>query len=208
MNLNQVKVVVKEIVDERMKDVELLIEEKVKSKTSLSIKYWYPTILTAIAFSGGLVYWYLMQVNIIEQRIAKVEIGNTIVPTNTNVVKEFKYFYNIQTGNDGKLKKNQKIDLKDIAFTLNNQRKDLVIIITGYSKDHKNLTKEAQIINSTKACNNLSSLLLSEGVDKSRIFIQGRGPDVPTYFPGKKGTYNCCVMLCDIYSLLTEYSRG
>lgn len=206
MEKDKIKFIVNSEIDSARKALEEKIDNKLALITCIPLKYWYPTIITVVAFTAGLVYWYFNQTNLINERISKIELKQTIDPSDESIVESFKYFYNIPISNTPAAF-NSTNDFKDLAFTLTSKRKDLVVIITGYSKDiNKNISKENQYKHSDAVITKIGEQLISEGVEKNRIFLQSRGPDVPPFFPGEKNTYNACVMLCDLNALLVEFS--
>src|SRR5271165_5793009 len=97
----------------------------------IPVQYWYPTIIAVITFTAGAVWWFHNQIAPLDSRIANLEA------VQRGPAHEFPEIplLNIKHINglspNGALTKDQQQKLDDAVYELTNQRKDLVLIVTG-----------------------------------------------------------------------------
>ncbi len=219
MNLREIEKFIDDRINLKFNSLEGLIDEKIKNKFSLSIRYWYPTLFTVIIATGSGVLWFKSQLKPIDEATSqlKVQIAtlkegfdglqNSKIPDLNGIdpVVKIKYVRGLST--NGNFTKEQIKTMEDLVYTLNNERKDLVIIIAGFTCDDSTCSKGDLVSKSNIAAKNVADFFLQHGVDRERIFYKGHGPEVPEYFDKRK-PLNTCLMLCDIFTLMQKRVKG
>src|ERR1700734_3060555 len=110
----------------------------------IPVQYWYPTILAVISFTAGGVWWFHNQIAPLESRIAKLEASRprpSDIPTIP--LWNVKHLNGIPPG--GALNKDQQQKVDDTVFELTNERRDLVLIVTGYVGQGKRTGKAEDV---------------------------------------------------------------
>lgn len=199
MNPNDIEQLIDYKIMTKFSIINKTIEDKIKSKFSLSIKYWYPTLITVIIFTVGAVWWFYSLLDPIHKDIILLKNSNPALALNKDPVNKFYWLLDLQLKDD--FSKLQEKALIDISYELINQRKDLVVIIAGYTGKGVDSPKENKVILSEQAGRKVYNFLVSKGVSSNRLFYKGSGPDVPESFNSAKDI-NVCIMLCDVYSLM------
>lgn len=174
-----------------------LIEREVNKKFSLSIKYWYPTLISVALGAIALVWWFHGIITPIETAITDLQrTQQTNTPHSAEVVK----WYFLEGIDPDKLTSEQELTIKDVAYELK-QRKDLVAIIAGYTNNDKIKDQNIRLQESEVLAGRVKKYLLSDAITEERLFSKGYGFKVPPNFP-KKQDKNVCIMLCDIFVLM------
>lgn len=199
MNPNDIEKLIDEKIKTKFSIINKTIEDKIKSKFSLSIKYWYPTLITVVIFTAGAVWWFYSLLNPIQKDILLLKNNNPTLSLNKDPVNKIYWLLDIHLSDN--FSEIQQKALIDIAYELKNQRKDLVVIIAGYTGEGEESAKEDQVKLSEQAGKKVYDFLVSYGVESKRLFYKGSGPDVPGSFNITKDI-NVCIMLCDVYSLM------
>lgn len=176
----------------------------------IPVRYWYPTIIAVITFTAGGVWWFHEQISPLESRIAKLEASSSIPTTNANAAsftQEFSDYPSLQPKQltdlslDGSLSKRNEQIINNLVFQLTNQRRDLVLIVTGYVGEGKRSGSRADGEASNKIAQKIKEILIARGLPSDRIFADGYGQDVPKNFKSRDAL-NVALMPCDLLNLV------
>lgn len=179
----------------------------IDAKFRIPVKYWYPTIIAVITFTASGVWWFFSQLAPLDARIVKLESAQRTAVAEDRILPFLKIKHLNGLSTNGKLTKSQEQILDDIAFELTNERKDLVLIITGYIGRGQNSGKAEDVSASESIAQSIREQLVARGITPNRIFTKGYGTDVPDSFVSRK-QLNVAVMECDVLVLMRYFARG
>jgi OmpA family len=185
-----------------------LTHKAIDAKLKIPVRYWYPTIVAVIALTATSVWWFFNQLAPLQARIAKLESAQRL-PTAVDRILPLLNIRHIQgLSSNGALTKAQEQTLNDVAFELTDERKDLVLIVTGYiGQDGNSSGKAENVKESESIAQNIRQQLIARGIAVNRIFAKGYGTDVPSFF-NTRNHLNVAMMECDVLILLKYFAQG
>jgi hypothetical protein len=174
----------------------------------IPVQYWYPTILAVITFTAGGVWWFHEQISPLETRIAKLEgarpgyeFPHRLAELSDDPDQKIIFLNNLSL--NGPLSTRNEKDINDLVFRLTNQRRDLVLIITGFVGRGRRTGRAEDMQASEAVAERMKELLVARGLTSDRIFSRGYGQDVPDSF-GSKAPLNVALLPCNIIMLMTR----
>jgi hypothetical protein len=184
-----------------------LMNRSIDARFKIPLKYWYPTIIAVIAFTATGVWWFFNQLAPLEARLAKLESMQRTPIAADRIIPFLKVKHIQGLSSDGALTKSQEQVLADVAFDLTNERRDLVLIVTGYVGQGSNLGKAEDVKDSESIAQNVRQQLILHGIAMNRIFAKGYGADVSGFFSSHTHL-NVAMMECDVLVLLKYFAQG
>ena len=174
-----------------------IVDRELSSKHSLSVKYWYPTLISVVLGALGVGWWFYSVITPIEKSVLDLQKSKELSRPNSDPVI-FQYF--LEGINGSKLSSKQLARIQNAIYMLK-ERNDLVAIVAGYERDDDSGPQSEKIKESEAVAETIRSELLKEGILGERIFSKAYGVRVPLNFP-KKHKLNACIMLCDIFVVM------
>ena len=173
----------------------------------IPVRYWYPTIIAVIGITATSVWWFHDQIEPLETRIAKLEASR---PGSSTAISDFpvtdiKQLYGLSPNEPLSRENQQKVD--DVVFELTNQRRDLVLIVTGYIGQRERTGKAEDAEASEAMAQSIKAQLIARGLPANRVFAKGYGQDVPDSFQSSK-RLNVALMKCDVLVLMRFFARA
>lgn len=179
-------------------EIDRILQDKFEKKYSLSIKVWVPTIVSIlIATISGT--WFFFEY--IEKKAAEVKKEAT---------ESYRYYrhggkernlYRFLENTDGILLEEIHNTIINNVLWEMNQRKDLVLIIAGYTDDKLDRDQISKASESSLAADRIRKKFIQLGIPENRIFCNGYGAKVPNRFP-KTSRLNIGLIVCDIFYIM------
>jgi len=173
------------------------------TRFSLPVKYWVPTLISVISGTALLIWFIFSLINPIEKDIIELKSKGITSNISSPIVTNTLFLENT----DGTvISNNQSAQIKSIVYKLQ-QRKDLVLFVAGYSNDNLDKDQFQKVVDSKKAAERIRSIIISQGIDQSRIYFDGFGQDVPNkYFKDYKN--NVALILINVFELMKASIEG
>jgi len=174
-----------------------------KERFDLSIEKWFPSMISIIGATALFVWAFFSLINPLENDILELKTKGITSGGNNSLIINTIF---LESTDGINFSKNQSLALKNIEFQLK-ERKDLVLIVAGYSSDHLEDDQFKKAKESELVASSIKDYFKKNGISNERIFSHGYGHNVPKFFPMKKKS-NAGLILIDIYSLMKQAAYG
>lgn len=187
-----------------LENVDFDISNLTNRKFNLPLKYWMPTLISVISGTALLIWFFFSTIiNPLEKDIIEIKAKGITSTTTSPIVLHTLFLENT----DGTiLSTNQVSQIMNVVYKLT-QRKDLVLLIAGYTDNSVGKDQFQKVVESKKSAERIKEVIVAKGIEYTRIYFEGFGQDVPEQY-SKNYKSNVAILILNVHELMKATFNG